>query len=262
MSKTAAALAGTIVVVAAATGLLLSRARRPSPTADTPGPSSPSPSPSTSPSPSAPASPSPSDTVTRLALARAPAARLELISLYVAWAKDPARNNDRRVLIEKVATQEEPMAAVGVLTAAATGDPTPLEADALIADMARALAPVWRNDRTFAEGRDLLRLAEHDKARALLAATLTLRAADHPPGALPPLSAGERQELASDLIQINMHTGNRALKAQTLDNVRTIAGPAVAEVLADPARAATSLAARNAEAANATARRLMRTSAP
>ena len=44
-----------------------------------------------------------------------------------------------------------------------------------------------------------------------------------------------------------MHTSNPALKAQTLANVRTVAGPDVAEVLADPANAATILAARAAK---------------
>jgi hypothetical protein len=263
MNKTAAALVGGIAVVAvAATGLLLSRGRggvaggrdgRGAEAGSAAAASARAPSSAAA----SPSSASAEETITRLSLARDPAARLELISLYVAWARDPARTNDRRLLIEKVAANEEPMTAVNLLAAAATGDPTPLETDPLIADMARALSPVWRDDKTFATGRDLMRLAEHDKARALLAATLTLRA-DRPPGGLSPLSGGERHELASDLIQINMHTSNRTLKAQTLTHVRTIAGPAVAEILADPANAATSLAARTAEEANVAARRAIR----
>jgi hypothetical protein len=263
MNKTAAALMGGIVLVAAATGLLLSRVRGRPAAGVTGATASVGAGASGTSSSGAARSPGPSaeETISRLVLARSPAARLELVSLYVAWAKDPARNNDRRRLIEKVASNEEPMVAINLLATAAAGDPTPLEADALLPDMARALAPLWRDEKMFAEGRDLLRLAEHDKSKALLAATLTLRA-ERPPGGLQPLAAGERHELASDLIQINMHTANRALKAQTLTNVRTVAGPAVAEVLADPANAATSLAARNADKANAAARQLMRSGAP
>jgi hypothetical protein len=260
MNKTAAALLGGIVLVAGATGLLLSRVRG-GPAAGVTSATAPVGGASSAAARSPALAPSAEETISQLVLARAPAARLELVSLYVAWAKDPARNNDRRRLIEKVASNEEPMVAINLLATAAAGDPTPLEADALLPDMARALAPLWKDEKMFAEGRDLLRLAEHHKSQALLAASLTLRA-ERPPGGLQPLAAGERHELASDLIQINMHTANRALKAQTLANVRTVAGPAVAEVLADPANAATSLAARNADKANAAARQLMRSGAP
>ena len=119
----------------------------------------------------------------------------------------------------------------------------------MLPDAARALAPLWRDQKQFAEGRDLLRLAEHDKSRALLAASLTERAQRAPAG-LPVIEAQERHELASDLIQVNMHSSNPALKQQTLGHVRTIAGGEVAEVLADPANAHNSVAARRAEQAS------------
>jgi hypothetical protein len=183
-----------------------------------------------------------------LAGERTPAARLELVSLYAAWARNPDRLADRRALIHQIASREEPMVAIRLLSVAVAGDPVPLEADELIGEMSEALAPLWKDQALFAEGRDLLRLADHDKTRALLAASLTARATR--PEGLPEIPAREQQELASDLIQVNMHTSNPALKARTLAHVRAIAGPEVAEVLADPANAHNSQAARRMEQAS------------
>jgi hypothetical protein len=245
MTRMAAALAGGIVVVTAATGLLLSRSMsRRSPGAPAPGASSSLESQGRPPRVAA-ANESSEARMTRLLVEGSPAARLELVNLYGTWSRDPERNADRRKMIHKIASQEQPLVAVNMLAMAVAADPTPIDRDELLAEAAQALVPLWKNDSIFAEGRDLLRLAEHDKARALLAATLTARSARAPTG-LAGISDGQRHELASDLIQVNMHTTNPALKSQTLANVRTVAGPEVAEVLADPANAATILAARAA----------------
>lgn len=239
MKKLVAALA-VLVVAAGTAGLLLFRARKgPSPVAGV--------GPTVAGSDRAPLSDR--ARMSNLLGQRTPVARLELVSLYAAWAKDRDRLGDRRAMVHQIVSREEPMAAIRMLTMAVAGDPTPLEADELIAEIGAAVAPLWKDRAMFAEGRDMLRLADHDKSRALIAASLTARAT-RPPAGLPEIPAGERHELASDLIQVNMHSSNRALKEQTLANVRAIAGPEVAEVLADPANAHNSLAARRAEQAS------------
>jgi len=242
MTRTAAALLGGISIVALGTGLLLFTRHKGQPAAGVEAARPPG----GPPSPSGQAGESDEARISRLVLARSPGARLELVRLYAAWAQGPDRSTQRRILIDKVAGLEDPRAAIELLMMAVAQDPTPLERDDLLPDAARALAPLWRDQKQFAEGRDLLRLAEHDKSRALLAASLTERAQRAPTG-LPVIEAGERHELASDLIQVNMHSSNPALKQQTLGHVRTIAGEEVAEVLADPANAHNSVAARRAE---------------
>jgi hypothetical protein len=247
MTRMAASLVGGIVVVTAATGLLLSRSMsRRSPGAPAPGVSSSADDRGQAPRAAVGDQESNEAKVTRLLVERTASARLELVSLYTTWSADPERNADRRKMIHKIASVEEPMVAINMLSMAVAGDPTPLDRDELLPEAAQALAPLWKTEDMFSEGRDLMRLAEHDKSRALLAATLTARCERAPTG-LAGISDGQRHELASDLIQVNMHTTNPALKSQTLANVRTVAGPEVAEVLADPANAATILAARAAK---------------
>jgi hypothetical protein len=188
--------------------------------------------------------------VDRLLGERTPVARLELVSLYAAWAKDPGRLGERRAMVHQIVAREEPATAIRMLTMAVAGDPVPLEADPLIGEVSQALAPLWKDAAMFAEGRDMLRLADHDKSRALLAASLTERAT-RPPAGMAEIPPREQHELASDLIQVNMHSLDRTLKAQTLAHVRAIAGDEVAEVLADPANAHNSQAARQSELARA-----------
>jgi hypothetical protein len=255
MNKTAVALLGGSLVVALGAGLLLSvRPNRPAADGKDGPPSSPvgrvGPA-------GGPASETDEARISRLALERSPGARLELVALYAAWAQRPDRATQRRILIDKVVGLENPRAAIELLTMAVARDPVPLERDELLPEAARAIAPLWKDQKQFAEGRDMLRLMEDDKSRALLAASLTERI-EHTPAGLPIIGAGERQELASDLIQVNMHSANPALKQQTLGQVRAIAGDEVAEVLADPANAQNSLAARRAEQAQREASETLR----
>lgn len=245
MKKAAAAALTALAIGAVAGGLLLSRSGkngRPGGTAS-PG------QPAAAANAGGAGASSGESKISSLLLERTPSARLQLVSLYTAWSRDPDRAHDRRTLIHQVVAREEPLTAIGILAMAVAGDATPLEGDEMVAEAARAIAPLWKDDALFARGRDLLRLADNDKARALYAAALTDRAA-RPATGLAAIGDRERQELASDLIQVNMHSRNGALRAQTLKNVDSIAGPEVAEVLADPANAHNSRAARRAEQAS------------
>jgi len=252
MTKLAVVLTGVLAVTVTAAVLLVPFRDRKAPVE--PENSSPAPGKSAA---TAPGAESPDRVMSRLLLERTPMARLELVNLYAAWSRDPGRRHDRLVMVREIVSREEPLVAINMVTSAVAGDPTPLEQDELLPEISRLVAPLWKDQAMMMKGRDLLRLAENDKAKALLAASLTERI-DHPPGGSPEIPARERQELASDLIQTHMHSGNRALKAQTLANVRTVAGPNVAEVLADPANAPRSMAARKAEEARRQAAALVR----
>lgn len=251
MRKTVALVTGFLAVTATATVLLM-RSRGKAPAADEVSPAA------QRAAATGPRAGEPDDVrMLRLLRERTPMARLELISLYAQWSKQDGRTRDRLVMVQEIVSREPPLVAVEMLTSAVAGDPTPLERDELMPEISRVVAPLWTDQAMLAKGRDLLRLAEHDKAKALLAASLTERVA-HPPTGAPEIPARERQELASDLIQTHMHSSNAALKAQTLANVRTVAGPNVAEVLADPANAHRSAAARKAEESRRQAAALMR----
>lgn len=243
MKKIAAALTG-IVALTVAAGLLLSDRLRKPPAPD--GDEAVASAPTRARSSSA----APDDTrLAELMKEGTAGSYMEMVSLYSLWSKNPARAGDRRTIVDEIVRRMEPREAINLLTMAVTGDSTPVESDTMIAEVARAMAPLWRDNAMFAEGRDMMRLAETDKTRALMAAALTERA-KHPASGLPEISGSEQHELASDLIQIYMHTQDRGLKDQILPKVRSIAGPEVAEVLADPANAHNSLAARKAEQAN------------
>ncbi|HVJ21808.1 MAG TPA: hypothetical protein VM686_40670 [Polyangiaceae bacterium] len=182
----------------------------------------------------------PPSQVTKLARQRTPASRAALVARYA------LRPDDRRAIANEILSTEKPMMAIEVLMAAVGQDKTPLAEDEMLDHLAHDMAPFFENDALFAEGRDLLRLAEHDKARALMAASLTARA-DVVPRGQGPISEQQKHELASDLIQVHMGSQNPDLRERTLRHVETIAGPDLAEVLADPENAAKSRLARRLE---------------
>jgi hypothetical protein len=189
----------------------------------------------------------PNSEVTKLARDRTPASRAALVARYV------LRPDDRRAVANEILATEKPMMAIELLIAAVSQDKTPLGEDDMLDHLAHDMAPFFENDALFAEGRDLLRLAEHDKARALMAASLTARADDAPKGQAA-ISEQQKHELVSDLIQVHMGSQNPELRERTLRHVETIAGPELAEVLANPENAHNSRLAKRLETETAEAR--------
>src|SRR5262245_18026370 len=121
----------------------------------------------------------PASEVKKLARQRTQTSRAELVARYA------MRPDDRREIANEILATEKPMMAIEVLMAAVSQDKTPLASDDMIDHLAHDVAPFFENDSLFGEGRDLMRLAEHDKARALLAASLTARADVVPRGQSP-----------------------------------------------------------------------------
>lgn len=185
--------------------------------------------------------------IDRLVRAKSPDARWKLISMYVEWANDGERSADRRALVREIVRMEDRRTAIDVLLMAVGRDPTPLQSDHQLLPMAEELVPLWGSEAHFAEGRDLLRLAQNDKARVVLATSLTERAVGKRGADLPALASSERYELASDLIQVHLQAGNPVLEGRLLEQVRALGGEDLAEVLADPANAHRSRAALRAE---------------
>jgi len=189
----------------------------------------------------------PTSDLTKLARSRTQASRTELVMRYV------LRPDERRAIADEILATEKPMMAIEILMAAVSQDKTPLAEDDMLDHLAGDMAPFFENDALFAEGRDLFRLAEHDKARALMAAALTARA-DIVPKGQQPISEQEKHELVSDLIQVHMGSDNPELRERTLRHVETVAGPDLAEVLANPENVANSRIAKRLETEMADAR--------
>jgi hypothetical protein len=183
--------------------------------------------------------------IAKLAQKKTDASRDELVKLYVAWAEKPERENDRRAIVSHILRNEDPLLALNLIVSAVSRDPTALENDRMLSTIARDMVSVWKSAAFIAKGRDLLRLSEDVKTKALLAESLAWRI-NAPVSDLAPME-GERHELASDLIQTHLHATHSDLKRRTLECVEMVAGPEVAEVLANPANAENSRLARRLE---------------
>jgi hypothetical protein len=183
--------------------------------------------------------------IEQLAKQKTAAARDKLVQLYVAWAGKPDFDDERRWIVSEIIRNEEPSMAINLIVTAVSKDPIPLEDDEMLSTVARDMVGVWKNEWFVSNGRDLLRLTENVKAKALLAESLSWRV-DSPPSDLPSVEL-QRHQLASDLIQTYQHTSEKDLKRRVLQNVEMVASADVAEILANPANAANSKLAKRLE---------------
>jgi hypothetical protein len=225
MKKTAAALT-TIVTLAVAAGLLLSRS---SPTP----PSRREEAKAVQPAKEPAAGNGAAREIAALAEEKTPAARDKLLELYVRGAGKPERTTVRRDILRQFLLQEEPAMAIQLVVTAVSRDPTPLKSDELLESAARDMAAVWKDQGTFAKGMDLFRVTDDVKAQALLAESLSVRLTS-PPAGTENLD-GQRYALVSDLSHV-YREGNQDsdLKTQLLRNIQSLGGDEMAELAIDP----------------------------
>jgi hypothetical protein len=183
--------------------------------------------------------------IAELAKQKTSASRQKLIDLYAAWAGKPEFENDRRAIISHIVQNEEPSIAINTIVTAVSKDPIPLEDDEMLSTIARDMVAVWRDESFVAKGRDLLRLTKDVKAKALVGESLSWRV-NAPESDLPSVQ-NQAHELASDLIQTYLQTNDADLKRRMLQNVEMVAGPDVAEVVANPENAENSRLAKRLE---------------
>jgi hypothetical protein len=225
MKKMAAALA-SIVVLAVAAGLLLSRSspkdavRKEEPVQASRSREAASPA-------------AGAREIAALAEEKNTTSREKLVEMYVNGAGKPDRTSARRAILRQILLEEDPAMAIQLVVTAVSKDPTPLKSDELLTSAARDLAAAWKDLGTFAKGMDLFRLADSPKAQALLAESLSVRLTS-PPAGMESLDS-QRYALVSDLMHVYRESNQDPdLKTQLLQNIQTLGGTEMAELAIDP----------------------------
>jgi hypothetical protein len=159
--------------------------------------------------------------------------REKLVEMYVSGAGKPDRSSARRAILRQILLEEEPAMAIQLIVTAVSRDPTPLKSDELFTSAARDMAAAWKDLGTFTKGMDLFRLADSPKAQALLAESLSVRLTS-PPAGMENLD-GQRYALVSDLMHVYRESNQDPdLKTQLLQNIQTLGGTEMAELAIDP----------------------------
>lgn len=152
-------------------------------------------------------------------------AGLLLVEAYGRWAGEDRRVDDRRVILEAIASHKK--RAVGLLLAAVAGDPTNPEEDPLWETAVRKLSGRWRDPETLAQGRDLLLMVRSEKVRRLLAASL-VESVTAPAGRW---SEEDRLTLAGDLVDTYFQLKKGAFRRQIESALEELAAEAAAALL-------------------------------
>jgi len=126
-----------------------------------------------------------------------------LIEAFAAWASDPQAQVKRRVVLDAMAAEPQPMARLGELLAAVQASPLALDADPLRREVVGAVSSVWTGPLV-RKGRDLMFAEARPRARQAVIASFVELALSDRAAALEP---AQRSGITSDFIDLYRQAG-------------------------------------------------------